>query len=90
MDTGKKKLIFTETINLKYNRKYYKIMENNEVRKGKIIWIIIGFLLAPLGGIIGLIIGSNYAYGNFDRQTKLLGWIMIIISVISMAVITNN
>ena len=65
-------------------------MEETEVKTAKINWIIIGFALSFLGGIIGLVIGVNYAFGNFDRKTKIYGYMMLIISIIVMKVITNS
>ncbi len=67
-------------------------MEKNEreLKKGKIGWIITGFVLAPLGGIFGLIIGSIYAFGKYERQTKILGWLMILISIIMMNILKNS
>jgi len=65
-------------------------MEEIEVKTAKTSWIIIGFALSFLGGIIGLVIGSNYAFGNFDRKTKIYGYIMLVISIIVMKAITNS
>jgi len=65
-------------------------MEEKEVKTGKTIWIVIGFVLAFLGGFIGMFIGSNYAFGNFDRKTKLLGYTMLVISIVVMKAITSN
>ena len=62
---------------------------NNTVKKGKTIWIIVGFILAPIGGIGGIIIGSNYAFGNFDRQTKILGYFMLAFSLIMVRVLAG-
>ncbi len=61
----------------------------NTVKKGSTVWIIIGFILAPIGGIGGMIIGANYAFGNFDRQTKLLGYFMLAFSLIMVRVLAG-
>jgi hypothetical protein len=65
-------------------------MEEKEVKTGKTSWILIGFALAFLGGFIGMIIGGNYAFGNFDRKTKLYGYVMLVISIVVVKVITSN
>jgi len=49
-------------------------------------WIIVGFIFAFLGGFIGMAFGTNYAFGNYDKTTKMLGWIMLIISFIMIKV----
>lgn len=67
-----------------------KTTEVKEVKKPKLVWIIIGFAMAPLGGIVGLWIGYKYAYGNYDRLTKILGWLMIIISIVSVRIILGR
>lgn len=64
--------------------------EVKEVQKAKPIWLLIGFILAPLGGIVGLYLGSKYAYGNYDRFSKLMGWIMMIFSLVIIRVITES
>ena len=62
----------------------------SDVKIGSPLWIGVGFVLSFLGGLIGLWIGTNYAFGNYDRQTKLLGYVMMFISLIVMAVIKQN
>jgi tetrahydromethanopterin S-methyltransferase subunit F len=49
-------------------------------------WIIAGFVFALLGGYFGLIIGFNYAFGNYNKQTKRLGWAMAVIGIFSAAI----
>ncbi len=45
-------------------------------------WIIAGFIFALLGGLLGIFIGTNYAFGNYDKSTKNKGWAMFIIGII--------
>jgi hypothetical protein len=49
-------------------------------------WIIAGFIFAFLGGYLGAIIGFNYAFGDYKKETKRLGWIMAIIGILSAGV----
>ena len=64
--------------------------ENQNLKQAKLVWIIIGFALAPLGGIVGLWIGTKYASGKYNRLTKFLGYLMIIISLISIRIIIGK
>jgi hypothetical protein len=50
------------------------------------VWIVVGFIFALLGGFIGIGIGSNYAFGKYDNRTKTIGWVMLVIGVISMGI----
>lgn len=52
-------------------------------------WIVAGFIFAILGGWGGFVIGINYARGRYDKETKQIGWAMIIISAVARAVIPN-
>lgn len=52
-------------------------------------WITAGFIFSFLGGFIGVIIGCNFAFGNYKRETKRLGWVMIFIGAISSFVWKN-
>ena len=45
-------------------------------------WIIAGFIFAVLGGWGGMVLGINYIGGNYKKEVKQQGWIMLIISVI--------
>jgi len=49
-------------------------------------WIIAGFIFAFLGGLLGIGIGANYAFGNYDKSTKNKGWAMIAIGVIMIII----
>lgn len=49
-------------------------------------WIIAGFIFAFLGGYLGAIIGFNYAFGDYKKETKRLGWVMAIIGILSAGV----
>ncbi len=59
-------------------------MENKELKKANPFWITVGFVFALLGGAIGLFFGSHYAFGNYNKKTKSLGWFMLIIAIIIM------
>ena len=52
-------------------------------------WIIAGFIFAFLGGFLGIAIGSNYAFGNYKKSTKNLGWAMLIISLFSITILKS-
>ena len=49
-------------------------------------WILAGFIFLLLGGYLGIIIGCNYAFGNYKKETKSLGWVMIILGIFSAIV----
>lgn len=49
-------------------------------------WIIAGFIFAFLGGYLGLILGSNYAFGNYKKSTKTLGWLMLVLAFFSITI----
>jgi hypothetical protein len=55
-------------------------MEIKEKKKGDPLWITVGFVFALLGGAVGLGFGANYAWGNYDKRTKTIGWIMFVIA----------
>ena len=55
-------------------------METIEKKKGNTLWITVGFVFALLGGVIGLAFGINYAWGKYDKRTKQIGWVMLILS----------
>ena len=71
-----------------------KFETESKPKKGKPIWLLIGFISALLGGLFGILIGWHYYYskaidpnGNkfyeFDKATKKQGLIMFIIGIIS-------
>ena len=92
------KLVLLNTILLHFvkvssiiNLKRQSIMENKNVKTASKPWIIIGFILSVFGGItgLGIFIGTNYAwFGNYDKETKQLGWTMIVLGVISAVIWT--
>jgi hypothetical protein len=49
-------------------------------------WIIAGLIFALLGGFLGVVIGFKYAIGNYNKETKRLGWVMVILGIISAAI----
>jgi len=64
-------------------------METTEKKKGDPLWITVGFVFALLGGAIGLGFGANYAWGKYDKRTKTIGWIMLVLSAIVTMVIRS-
>ncbi len=54
--------------------------ENKTASQG---WRIAGFVFSVLGGYIGVIMGFNYAFGKYDKKTKRLGWLMVVIGFIA-------
>ena len=57
-----------------------------EEKKASLGWIIAGFFFALCGGSLGVIMGFQYAFGNYRKQDKTLGWIMGIIGVLSFTI----
>lgn len=57
-------------------------METEEKKKGDPLWITVGFVFALLGGAVGMGFGANYAWGNYDKRTKIIGWVMLVLSFI--------
>lgn len=57
-------------------------MEEKEMKNGDNMWITFGFIFAFLGGVLGIGMGINYITGNYDKNTKIKGWIMAIIGFI--------
>ena len=54
-----------------------------ELKEASKIWMILGFIFVLLGGYMGIAFGFNYAFGNYTKGTKRLGWIMIILGFFS-------
>ena len=50
-------------------------MDSNKAKvSGNTIWIIVGFILSLGGGLVGAIMGVNYAFSSrYDKKTKRLG-----------------
>lgn len=59
---------------------------NFGVQRASMGWIIFGFIFSILGGIIGIGMGFHYARGKYDSTTKTMGWSMVIIGFITMAI----
>ena len=49
-------------------------------------WIIAGFIFSILGGFGGMIVGANYAFGNYKKETKVIGWVMLVLGIFSRAI----
>lgn len=54
----------------------------NNFKEASQFWIIIGFIFSVLGGWIGFGFGLNYALGNYNKDVKKNGQVMIIIGVV--------
>ena len=50
-----------------------------------LLQMILGFIFVLLGGYMGIAFGFNYAFGNYTKGTKRLGWIMIILGFFSIS-----
>jgi uncharacterized membrane protein YsdA (DUF1294 family) len=51
------------------------------------IWIVLGFIFALLGGVLGIAIGGNYIRGNYKKEVKIKGMIMVVIGIVMLLVI---
>lgn len=60
--------------------------EINTYKEASQGWIIAGFVFAFLGGWGGIYLGAKYAFGNYKKDTKVIGWVMLILGVIFMAI----
>tara|TARA_B110000908_G_scaffold168301_1_gene222921 strand:- start:1109 stop:1417 length:309 start_codon:yes stop_codon:yes gene_type:complete len=49
-------------------------------------WLVAGFIFAFLGGFLGIAIGFNYAFGNYKKETKTIGWVMSIIGILMIII----
>ena len=63
-----------------------KKVETPGLKKASQGWIIAGFIFSFLGGFLGIAIGFNYAFGNYKKETKKLGWVMAVIGIFSLAI----
>ncbi len=57
----------------------------NKVKEASTLWIVVGFIFCFLGGLIGIAMGFNYARGNYKKEIKQLGWIMVVIGFVSFS-----
>jgi hypothetical protein len=48
--------------------------------------IVAGFIFVILGGWLGIVIGINYARGNYNKETKRLGWALVILGWLSISI----
>lgn len=63
----------------------YKIVDEkiaNNFKEASQFWIVFGFIFSVLGGWIGFGFGLNYALGNYNKDVKKNGQVMIIIGVV--------
>jgi len=75
-----------DTISIDSNKQSKKISSTLGLKEASQGWIIAGFIFSVLGGFLGIAIGFNYAFGNYKKETKRLGWIMAIIGFFSTAI----
>ena len=54
----------------------------NNYKEASQFWIVIGFIFSVLGGWIGFGFGLNYTLGNYKKEVKKNGQVMIIIGVV--------
>jgi hypothetical protein len=69
--------------NLIENHKTENLSNESENKlDGEIGWIILGFVFCILGGWGGLLFGINYVKKKYNSNTRIIGVIMIILSII--------
>ena len=64
-------------------------IEQSNIKEASEGWIVAGFILSVLGGWGGLVIGANYVRGNYNKETKNKGWIMIVIGIVMRGILTS-
>jgi len=79
-------LIEKTEINFEEKKQTPKKSEIIGLKKASQGWIIAGFIFSFLGGFLGIAIGFNYAFGNYKKETKTLGWVMAVIGIFSLAI----
>ena len=67
------------------------VEKKNEIKiEGDVGWIIFGFILCFLGGWGGLIFGFNYSKRKYVSNTRIIGGIMIFLSIIMRAILSSK
>lgn len=56
----------------------------NEVKKASTVWLVLGFVFGILGGFLGILIGGHFAFGPYDKGTKTLGRVMMLVGLIGL------
>ncbi|MDC8001533.1 GYF domain-containing protein [Aequorivita todarodis] len=79
-------LIEKPEIQFEEKNQTFKKVETLGLKKASQGWIIAGFIFSFLGGFLGIAIGFNYAFGNYKKETKTLGWVMAVIGIFSLAI----
>lgn len=59
-----------------------KNVQPTDLKEASDGWVIAGFIFSFLGGIFGIGIGANYAFGKYPSNIKTLGWFMMIIGFV--------
>ena len=58
-----------------------------EEKKADPLWVIVGFILIAMGGVLGAIMGAHYAGWlgeKYNKKTKIIGFVMFILGAISI------
>ena len=74
---------------IKSDQKKSEKMKQSNFKEASEGWILAGIIFSVLGGWGGLVIGANYVRGNYNKQTKNKGWIMIVIGIVVRVIITG-
>jgi len=63
----------------------------NQQRLHLNLYKLFAFISAILGGPVGIAMGAHYAWWekNYDKNTKTLGYIMMIVGSISLMIVSN-
>ena len=61
-------------------------IDKKQLKEASMGWIVAGFIFSILGGYLGIILGGNYAFGNYNNETKTTGWIMLIIGILGASI----
>jgi len=76
-------------VEIEEKNKNHQKPDNADLKVASKFWITTGFIFSLLGGIIGIAVGLNYAFGDYKKGTKRLGWIMFIIGAYSFQMWRN-
>jgi cytochrome c biogenesis protein CcdA len=59
---------------------------NDEQKKGSPLLIALGFTFVILGGLFGIFIGYNFTRKQYDKRTRIIGWVMLFCGCLSVSV----
>jgi len=77
--------ILASKLNLQGNKT--ELNKAVRIKEGSILGITIGMFLSLLGGILGIVFGYHYAFGNYKKETKNAGIVMIVLSYFSIIIL---